>query len=489
MSASREKKNRLSQPKVTKAEAPKKSTNKCMKRALTVIVTLILVAAVVFLGMVSTGFFQKHTVAAVVNGHKLTPVMFNYFYSNAYVNLQDAMQFDTEKPLREQEAYGMNLEDYVLDYAVDSATNIYAIYDDAIANGFALNEEEMKNIDSELDMMDLYAQIYGFTDGASMLVSQYGPGADKESYREYLLVSQTASAYANSIQEGFTYTEEDLNAYYAEHVDEFNFATFRQFSVTPDTLQVEADEAGLAACKEAADIVAAAAEQGEEAFLDAVVSVMPEERLADYDADATTLRTSVSYTNFAEVYSEWMSDEARKEGDVATFDNGDFGQIVLYYISRSDSDYMLPNVRHILISAADTSDAAAMAEAKAEAEMVLETYLAGEQTEEAFAALAKEHSDDNGEEGGLYENITIGTMVEAFENWCYDSNRQVGDTGIVETEYGYHVMYFPGYGRSNRDYTIENKLRYEDYTTWYDALIVNNENSFNESARRYVMGL
>ena len=35
-------------------------------------------------------------------------------------------------------------------------------------------------------------------------------------------------------------------------------------------------------------------------------------------------------------------------------------------------------------------------------------------------------------------------MVDAFENWCFDANRNPGDTGIVETTYGYHVMYFQG---------------------------------------------
>ena len=35
-------------------------------------------------------------------------------------------------------------------------------------------------------------------------------------------------------------------------------------------------------------------------------------------------------------------------------------------------------------------------------------------------------------------------MVAAFNDWCFDPARQVGDTGVVKTEYGYHVMYFSG---------------------------------------------
>ena len=33
-------------------------------------------------------------------------------------------------------------------------------------------------------------------------------------------------------------------------------------------------------------------------------------------------------------------------------------------------------------------------------------------------------------------------MVETFTDWCFDSSRQPGDNGMVETEYGYHLMYF-----------------------------------------------
>ena len=33
-------------------------------------------------------------------------------------------------------------------------------------------------------------------------------------------------------------------------------------------------------------------------------------------------------------------------------------------------------------------------------------------------------------------------MVEPFEAWSLDEARKEGDLGVVETEYGYHVMYF-----------------------------------------------
>ena len=37
-------------------------------------------------------------------------------------------------------------------------------------------------------------------------------------------------------------------------------------------------------------------------------------------------------------------------------------------------------------------------------------------------------------------------MVSAFNNWCFDKNRKAGDTEIVLTEFGYHIIYFEGEG-------------------------------------------
>ena len=33
-------------------------------------------------------------------------------------------------------------------------------------------------------------------------------------------------------------------------------------------------------------------------------------------------------------------------------------------------------------------------------------------------------------------------MVPEFDAWCFDDARKEGDTGLVRTSYGYHIMYF-----------------------------------------------
>ena len=110
------------------------------------------------------------------------------------------------------------------------------------------------------------------------------------------------------------------------------------------------------------------------------------------------------------------------------------------------------DVRHILIkSVGENQDASTFteeewAQCEARAQEILDAWLAGEATEDSFAALANEHSEDPGSNtnGGLYEGVTLGQMVEPFETWCFDEARAVGDTGLVKTSYGYHVMYYVG---------------------------------------------
>ena len=138
--------------------------------------------------------------------------------------------------------------------------------------------------------------------------------------------------------------------------------------------------------------------------------------------------------------------------------------------SIEKSDVNMVNVRHILIVPEETNDDgtytdAAWTAAEQKAQSLLDEWKAGEHTEDSFAFLAAENSADTGSasNGGLYEEVYPGQMVDAFDAWCFDAARQPGDTGIVKTEYGYHVMYFSSvcehpywYVRAESDYL--NKL-------------------------------
>ncbi|GGB70370.1 peptidylprolyl isomerase [Flavobacterium suaedae] len=59
---------------------------------------------------------------------------------------------------------------------------------------------------------------------------------------------------------------------------------------------------------------------------------------------------------------------------------------------------------------------------------------------DSFADLAKENSDDTGSvnNGGVYDDVYKGQMVPEFDKFVFDN--PVGKTGVVETDYGFHVI-------------------------------------------------
>ncbi|MBQ4565727.1 MAG: peptidylprolyl isomerase [Oscillospiraceae bacterium] len=107
-------------------------------------------------------------------------------------------------------------------------------------------------------------------------------------------------------------------------------------------------------------------------------------------------------------------------------------------------------VRHILIGPEGEPDVVTgqySEEAWAAAEAKINDIYAQWQenpTEENFSAMATEltHDTASAESGGLYEDFTTNAMVSTFSDWCFDQTRQPGDTGIVKSDYGYHLIYF-----------------------------------------------
>lgn len=128
-------------------------------------------------------------------------------------------------------------------------------------------------------------------------------------------------------------------------------------------------------------------------------------------------------------------------------------------LSRDDK-YV--DVRHILIMPEGATSANIRTEtfseeaweaSRVKAEELLAQWEAGEKTEDSFAALAQEYSDDGSSvNGGLISDVQIGQMTENFETWCFDERRAPGDYGLVETEFGYHLMFYVDSRPVWRDY-------------------------------------
>lgn len=140
-----------------------------------------------------------------------------------------------------------------------------------------------------------------------------------------------------------------------------------------------------------------------------------------------TFERNMRLSAIAEAYSSHLADPAN-------FSDEEINAT----LEADPAKYDVVAVRHILVEDQET------------AENLLKQWREGEATEESFAELAKENTTDTGsaENGGLYENVTQGQMVTEFNDWCFDEARESGDVDIVQTTYGYHIMYFVSRDRS-----------------------------------------
>ena len=515
MSASSKKKLRNEQEaaKMTERQLAEQKEAKKLKiyTIIFVVVLVALLAIAITVGISQTisssGMREKNTVALTIGEHELSNADLSYYYIDTVNTFYSqngtyAAMFglDVTAPLDEQvmdETTGQTWADYFLSSAKDNAKSIYALCDAANAAGHTLTEEEKVNLESTISYSSLYASMYGYSDAKSYLKAMYGNGATEESYRNYIEMSMLADSYYQAYGNSLTYDDADLRAAEAENFDRYSSFTYNYYylpasrflkggTTAEDGTTTYSDEekaASVAACEEAAKALTSEEITSVEA-LDAAISALPEN--ANAASAVSTYYEDYGYGNITAVVSEWLSDDARVEGDKVYLANtsGETvnGYYIVYFHSVNDNAFPMKNVRHILISfeggttgedgtvtyTVDEKDTA-----KKEAEALLDQWKNGDATEEGFATLAKENSTDPGsiENGGLYEDIYPGQMVPAFDAWCFDDSRKTGDTGIVETEYGYHVMYFVGNSDiTYRDYQITNDLTSRDLSSWYSEL-------------------
>lgn len=99
--------------------------------------------------------------------------------------------------------------------------------------------------------------------------------------------------------------------------------------------------------------------------------------------------------------------------------------------------------RHILVEPADAESEDSWAEAKQKAEDLMNQWIDGGADEATFANLAYQYSTCGSYvNGGLLSPFGKGEMVEPFETWCFAEGREYGDYDLIQTEYGWHIMFF-----------------------------------------------
>lgn len=531
MSASSKKKLRKEQAAgiLTEKQQQELAEAKKLRNITTAFVVIMLVVALTAVGILGTravnnsGIIDRNVIAAVTGEHKLNSIQMNYYLTdtinNMYQQWQSAygestsmylsmMGLDPKKPLNEQvhnQETGETWADHFLTEALEKAKSDYALYDKAIAENFKLSEEEQEMLDSSNQMMSLYAQYYGYGNVKQYLRSMYGYGASEKSYAEYTRIATIASAYYTKYRDSLSYDNTAIRSQDEKNPAAYCSYTFSSYYLS-SSLFLEGgtkDDKGNTtysedekntAVKKAEEVANSLLGAKDTAALDAAIAAL--EINKDKKDAKSTFNDNVLYSQVLTPLQSWVGAKERTTGEMTVITNETTtkdadgketktinGYYVVYFQSRNENTRPLANVRHLLVQfEGGTTDAngnkiysdTEKATAKAEAERLLQVWKDGKATEDSFIELVKEHSDDGSKEsGGLFEDIHPASQyVPSFLAWSLDTARKPGDTGVIVSEYGYHVMYYVRDDEMTyRDYMISEELREKDVEEWFNGIV------------------
>ena len=338
---------------------------------------------------------------------------------------------DLSKPLDEQiykEETGMTWEQYFLVDGFYAWNRYKAFTDEAKKAGYQLPADYQKSFSEMRASMEESAAEGGYESVDAMLQADLGSNVTFEDYYYYMEVYYTGNLYFTEVTSKLVFTDAELEAFF-----EKNKESLEQYGVTKDSGNLVDFRSILV------KPIATKDEDGKSVITDEAWQTCLEKAQAILETWEGSDKLETTFAGLAKVKSE----------DKNTASNGGLYQ----YIGKNDMATV--DVRHILIMPeGGTKDESGTSitysdeeweACRVKAQALLDQYLAGEKTEEAFGAMANEHSQDQDGKvtnGGLYEDVYEGQMVKPFEEWIFDGSRQAGDTGLVKSQFGYHVMYF-----------------------------------------------
>lgn len=405
-----------------------------------------------------------------------TPVsigMYNYCYSNLVAQLVSSGYVDSTIPYDQQtttnpDGEEVTWEEYFEDITIEYLKEVTSYYEAGVDAGITITDDQQADIDEQLSYVKETATSNGM--GINEYVQDsYGEYCGLATLEKMLVQHRIAITYQQKLLTDIKCTDEEIENYFQENSDDYYeipmayaFLTFDESTMD----QVVADAQSY--CNQINSL----------ADLKALVPTIYKDMIDQYvtygyytSAEecaleiAETLEVSVTAndTSYGEEVTQWLFDANTMVNDCSYFVDEESGYVFII-VKTGDAtlnDETVYSVRHILITPEATDEQLSSttevvytdeqwADAKAKADEILAQFNEGDKTEFSFALLAEEYSDDtestsngsSGLYGGLYEAVTLGVMVTNFENWSIDDSRQYGDTGIVESDYGYHIMYF-----------------------------------------------
>lgn len=484
---------------------------KAAGRAVSVILAAAIALGAVFGVLNFFGVPQMTLTAAKFGSLKANAAKYNFYYTELYQNIAQQSQqyeaygkgmgvqltgFDYTKTPTEQEYAGEDLKiklkegkkptwaDFLRVKTLENMRQYIVYAELARQTELTLTEEETADIDKQMEDYRSKAKDNDFA-LSRFLQMIYGKGVTERLFRSVMEERALAYKYVQKTQENIRngITDEEIKTEYDKNIKDYALASCAGFKIAAkpekqaddatDEQKAEAKKNAMEKAKTEAQTCLAAVT--DEASLveqaKAYDKKLTEDKIVQKNASYASVSGSLGEKAADWLFSDVLVSETRPAKTVIEDKDG---YTVILVLEPPHRDERRPvSVRHILIKFPEDENGRPKEPTEEERlacydkadELYKKLLSYGEKpTEDKFAELAKANSEDPGskENGGLYEGVKLGQMAHEFEDWCFAAGRKAGDTGIVKTVYGYHIMYFvKADGEQFWEETIKNKLTSE----------------------------
>jgi parvulin-like peptidyl-prolyl isomerase len=463
------------------AESLKKAELETKKRKKKVLLTLFVsVFAVLALStaifadyLVSSGYFMRRTISLESENFKVDNCMMSYFlhttmqnYASRNAQNLEKLGLDPSEDLKAQPCYYSDGSwfDYFLSLTKQSVKELVLYAEEGLKNGAEFDETSYND-----RYEDIIASIKDSAKEEGYSKNQYiellyGKGVREKDIKNCVRLIHLSSDAYDSLYKESSFTDEEIDKYFSENMGDYALLDYISYTFE-STLGNNATDAEMndMHAKNEASAEALAKTKTPDEFIAFVKKYSPE---ATYEK---LLSQGVSKSSANTIEEEVYFDKKASLHETVIYSEDDLSYTVYMLVKPMYAiDYITKDVRHILITSSSfDSDS----EAKSKAEEILEEFNKNK-TADNFVSLVEKYSEDTASvaNGGLYKDIELGEMVEPFEEWCYDEIRTAGDTGIVKTDYGYHIMYFVGDGSVYYRKTVLNDMKTDAANKVFSAL-------------------
>lgn len=480
-------------PIIAPDEPKKKKKNRANKDlpkfVATAIIGAIVIGVLVFFGIRyytvpnTNETMNPGNVALTVGDTDVSIGMYNYYYtaiSNQYIssgNVDTSIDYSKQKTTN-ADGKEVTWADLFVDTTVEQIQYITAYYEEAVEKGVTLTDEQKKTMDENLESLKTAASTAGENgEGESVdkyISDNYGDYCGLATIRKMLEQCYVAETYFSQKSIDIRVTDEEIQNYFDKNKDDYQQIPYASLQIVYDSEDkketdkaVKDGEKYAKQVKSVKDIKKLIPEVSKEMISQYVAMGYFENEKEAVKAlqDSCELTATKNDSSLPESAVEWLFDENTKVGAVKSFNDTENAAVfvVMKTGEQSVPDEEMYSVRHILImpesdekddeDESPTTDIKYTDEqwkvAEDKANEVYQKYLSSDKSEYQFALLAEEYSDDvnstsNGQSGYFGGSIItlLGQMTKPFEDWSTDESRKYGDTEIVKSEFGYHIMFF-----------------------------------------------